>query len=496
MTETVENILSRKKPLKILVAGDLVLDEYIWGTVSRISPEAPIQVLESTSENQVPGGAANVANNLQALDCEVHLSGLIGGDDKGQQLVNLLKRKGVRVDGVVVDPFRPTTRKVRAIAHSQQILRIDREVRRPVSAALQNKALEYLMDAIGGMDGVICSDYQKGFLTADVLRSVIRGSRKRRVRVVADSKGKDYSRYKGVDAITPNIHEVEIASGVAIGNQKDLDRAVSKIAAEAQARIVLVTRGADGVSLYVKGRPRVDVPAEPREVYDVTGAGDTVTAVFGLGLFAGADPGEAARLANMAGGIAVGKVGTATVSREELSYYIEGGHPFQGRKTVDPAECGLALSRARNRGKRVVFTNGCFDLLHVGHLQFLQAARAKGDVLVVGLNDDRSVRRLKGQGRPIVGQTERARILSALDCVDFVVLFSEPTPERLLTELKPDVLVKGADYTLEQVVGRKLVEGYGGRVELVPLVPGQSTSRIVRSIIKRYRGKSRKKTQS
>jgi D-beta-D-heptose 7-phosphate kinase/D-beta-D-heptose 1-phosphate adenosyltransferase len=496
MSENLKDILSRKKPLKILVAGDLVLDEYLWGTVSRISPEAPIQVLESASENQVPGGAANVANNLQALRCEVYLSGMIGGDEKGQQLVHLLKRKGIRVDGVVVDPFRPTTRKVRAIAHSQQILRIDREVRRPMSGGVQKKALDYLADTIPEVDGIICSDYQKGFLTEALLRSAVRRARSGKIPVVVDSKGSDYSRYRGVAAITPNIHEVEIASRIAIGKPADLDRAVERVFAVTRAKIVLVTRGGDGVSLYVRGKPRIDVPAEAREIYDVTGAGDTVTAVFGRGLFGGADPADAARLANMAGGIVVGKVGTATVGYEELSYYLEGGHPFQGRKTVDLDECKLALSRARNQGRRVVFTNGCFDLLHVGHLQFLQAARSKGDLLVVGLNDDRSVARLKGRGRPIIGESERARILSALDCVDYVILFSEPTPERLLTELRPDVLVKGADYRLDQVVGRKLVEGYGGRVELIPLVPGQSTSRIVQSIIKRYRGKTRKKSGS
>ena len=486
MLGRLKDILHQKQPIKVLVLGDVILDEYIWGNVQRISPEAPVQILESTSENKVLGGAANVANNLNALQCEVYLCGRIGDDDQGKHILELLKMKGIHSDGIFIDPARPTTHKTRLIGHSQQILRIDREDKQPISDQLLKRAISYLMKIIPDVDGIICSDYQKGFLVNDLMRQVIHRAHTEKVKIVLDPKGSDYSRYKGVDVMTPNLQEIKQASTLNVTDEKGLDQAVQHAFELTQASAILVTLGKEGMILYKNGGDRIHISTEAREVYDITGAGDTVISVFGLGLFSNADLIDTAHLASKAAGIVIGKLGTATVSREELARYLDDGPSTFTGKIVNLDECKQALSHSRGQGKRTVFTNGCFDILHIGHIQYLQAARTQGDLLVVGLNDDLSVREIKGPGRPILGEMERARILSALDCVDYVILFSESTPKRLITELRPDVLVKGGDYTLDQVVGREIVEGYGGCVKLIPLVPGQSTSKIVQSIIERY----------
>lgn len=487
MRERLKEILLRSKQIKVLVVGDLMLDRYIWGTVDRISPEAPIQILEFASENMAPGGAANVANNLKALQCQVHLCGVVGDDENGRQLFHILKEKGIDSEGVMVDPSRPTTHKVRAIAHNQQILRIDREVHRAVSHEVLTKVTSYLMQMIPEVDGIICSDYKKGLMVDELLRTVIDSGHRHELRLALDPKGSDYSRYRGVDVLTPNLQEIEIASKIPIIGEEELDRAVECAFGLTESRAILVTRGKEGMTLYENGGSKTHIPADVREVYDVTGAGDTVISVFGLGLFCNADLVDAAWLANKAAGIAVGKLGTAAVSWEELARYVDEASLGFKEKIVNLDECKQALSQARSYGRRIVFTNGCFDLLHIGHIQFLQAAKRLGDVLVVGVNDDHSVRAVKGPRRPLTSEMERARILAALECVDYVILFSEHTPERLIGELRPDLLVKGRDYGLEEVAGRKIVEGYGGRVELIPLFPGSSTSGIVQTIIEKYR---------
>lgn len=486
MTGRLKDILHQSHQMKVLVVGDLILDEYIWGTVERISPEAPVQILDSISENKVPGGAANVANNLKALHCQVYLCGAVGEDEGGRQLLEILKQKGIHCDGVMINPSGSTTHKTRLIAHSQQVLRIDRENRRPLSDGVLRKAANYLAEIIPQVDGIICSDYQKGFLVDDLLHHMIQCARSANVRVVLDPKGSDYAHYKGADVLTPNFEEIKRAYPIRITKEQDLDQVVQHAFDMTQSRAILVTKGKDGMTLYENKGDTVHIPTEAREVYDVTGAGDTVISVFALGLFRGAGLVDAATLANKAAGIVIGKVGTATVSDEELGRYLDEERLAIPGKIVSVDECKQALSGARNKGQRIVFTNGCFDLLHVGHIQFLQSARKRGDLLVVGLNDDRSVRQIKGPGRPILAEMERAKILAALDCLDYAVFFSEPTPEKLIDALKPDVLVKGGDYRIDQVVGREMVEGYGGRVEIIPLVPGHSTSKIVESIIQRY----------
>ena len=478
--------LYRLQSKKVLIVGDLILDEYIWGTVERISPEAPIQILESTSEHKALGGAANVANNLRALNCEVHICGKVGDDEQGRRLIELLKEKGIHVDGVLIDPHHPTSHKVRIIGSNQQILRIDRESKQPITAGLQDMALDYLLNIIPAMDGIICSDYQKGFLVEPIFRKLVGRAHSHEISIAVDPKGPDYSRYRGVDVLTPNLHEVQQDYSTPIRDDSDLDRAVQQAFNVTQSRVILVTRGRQGMTLYENSGRRVHIPTEARDVFDITGAGDTVISVFGLGIFNNIDPADAAQLANKAAGIVVGKLGTATVNIEALASYLEGGSYQGDRKIVNLDECKYLVNAARNQGKQIVFTNGCFDLLHVGHIQYLQAARTRGDLLIVGVNSDQSVRLIKGPGRPILAEAERSKILAALSFVDYVILFSESTPERLISELRPDLLIKGDDYSIDQVVGREIVEAYGGRIELIPLVQGQSTTKIVQSIIDRF----------
>lgn len=486
MNSRLKEILLNSNKLKVMVVGDLILDEYIWGNIDRISPEAPVGVLECKSENAALGGAANVANNLKSLGCKVYMVGVVGSDEKGRKLKKLLKKIGIEDKGVLEDPDRPTTNKIRVIAHSQQILRIDKEDRRAANDHIKGKLIHYIEKVIPDIDGVICSDYGKGVLSRDIISFISKAARKHRKLIIADPKGSDYSKYKGVNIITPNKKEASEASGIVINSEENIKDAAKKLFDVFNGNAVLITRGAEGMSLF-KGNGKVThIPTEAKEVYDVSGAGDTVISVFGMAAFAGYDLADAARLANIAAGIEVGKVGTSVVTREEMIHYLDEGELRAKGKILSYPELKQIVSLAKNKKKKVVFTNGCFDLLHIGHIKYLRQARSYGDLLIIGLNDDDSVRKLKGPKRPLIGQDERAHLLAALDCVDYVVLFSELTPERLINGIKPDVLVKGGDYTKGQVVGRDIVESYGGRVELVPIVEGMSTSNIVKKIMEKY----------
>jgi D-beta-D-heptose 7-phosphate kinase / D-beta-D-heptose 1-phosphate adenosyltransferase len=484
MRSRLREILSGSRQRKVLVIGDLILDEYISGIVKGISPEAPVQVIEPVTEDRLPGAAANVASNLKALDCEVYLCGAVGNDENGRQLLNILKEKGIHTEGVMIDPSRTTTLKTRLISQNQHILRIDREVRHSISGVVSNEAGRYLRRIIPEMDGIICSDYQKGFLVDRLLEEVIHCARINGIKVAVDPKGAKFSRYRGVGVLTPNLKELKQASPFNVVNEREMDLAVQYIFQITQGHALLLTRGKGGMTLYEKGADKVHIPADVQEVYDVAGAGDTVISVFALGYFSDAKLADAASLANEAAGIVVNRVGTSTVSRKELMQCLSNDSNFS-EKIIDCNQLSQFSKYIHSQDLRIIFTNGCFDLLHVGHIQFLQAAKKKGGLLVVGINNDQSVRDIKGPGRPIITEMDRARILAALDCVDYVVLFSEPTPMRLIADLLPDVLVKGDDYSVEEVVGREFVEGYGGRVELISLVPGLSTSRIVDSIIER-----------
>ncbi|QWV92667.1 bifunctional D-glycero-beta-D-manno-heptose-7-phosphate kinase/D-glycero-beta-D-manno-heptose 1-phosphate adenylyltransferase HldE [Geomonas oryzisoli] len=479
----VESFFERAATVRALVVGDLMLDEYLWGRAERISPEAPVQVVEVAREDLRLGGAGNVVNNLAALGCRVAVGSVIGTDENGQLLRHALEEKGTDVDGLVEDPERTTSKKTRVIAANQQIVRIDREMRSSIGAASEKALLDYLLTHLREFDVVVVSDYLKGVLTPTLLAALCRKGRELGVPVVVDPKGDDFAKYCGATVLTPNRKEAEVASGIAITDQASLELSAAKILANLELDALLITRSEAGMSLFPARGEAVHIPTVAREVYDVTGAGDTVISVLSLGLACGLTLADAAWVANVAAGIVVGKLGTSTVSPREI--IAEVGHSLgdSDSKIKNPDVLVHLVARERARGKKVVFTNGCFDLLHVGHVKYLQKARELGDILVVGLNTDNSVRRLKGEGRPLIEEKERAHILAALGCVDYVVLFDEDTPLALIEALRPAILVKGGDYSVDQVVGRELVESMGGRVALIEFVDGRSTSRIIDKIL-------------
>lgn len=484
--QDVESLFNRAKTIKALVIGDLMLDEYLWGKAERISPEAPVQVVEVNREDLRLGGAGNVANNLVALGCTVSVCSVIGGDENGTILRRVFTGKGISSEGVFEDPCRSTSRKTRILAANQQIVRIDRETKDPVHREFEEKVIDFLVETQREWDVILVSDYMKGVLTPKILAAVIEIGTSRGIPVVVDPKGADYSKYSGATIITPNRREAEVASHVPINDETSLDSAAETLLAAGKYQALLITRSSEGMSLYLNDGSVTHIPTVAREVYDVTGAGDTVMATLGLGLACGLGFAEAAGIANVAAGIAVGKVGTSTVSPAEIAGSISHEHMDSDVKIKNLDVLASIIEGEKQRGKKVVFTNGCFDLLHVGHVRYLQKARSYGDLLVLGLNSDSSVRRLKGEKRPLIGERERAHILAALDCIDYVVIFDEDTPIRLLEALRPSVLVKGGDYTPETVVGKDLVESYGGRVELVEFVDGKSTTNIIEKILQSY----------
>ncbi len=477
------HFFDNKKRPKILVVGDLILDEYVWGSVNRISPEAPVPVLECKSENISLGGAANVANNLVALGCEVHLAGGIGKDEKGDRLLELIQNRSISTGGIFRFSNRPTTSKVRVIAHNQQVLRIDKEDNRPITREAETGFIDFLNQTIPEMDGVICSDYDKGILTDKVMQAIIDQAKKSDKQIVVDPKGKEFNKYNGVTVITPNEKEIERVSPIKINSREDLDRAAEYLLNMTKSEAILLTRGKNGMILYSKKQKPFEISTLAKEVYDVTGAGDTVISVFGMSLFSDFTFEEAAWISNMAAGIVVGKIGTAVITLKEINEFLKEEMLRTSKSVLDLEEAKRMVSLAKNIGKQIVFTNGCYDLIHGGHIEFLQQAKSKGDILILGLNSDDSVKRLKGPDRPIKSQEERANILSALQDVDYIVIFDEDTPENLIREIQPNVLVKGNDYKIGEVVGREIVEAYGGKVELIPVVKGLSTTNTVDKIL-------------
>jgi D-beta-D-heptose 7-phosphate kinase / D-beta-D-heptose 1-phosphate adenosyltransferase len=482
----VESLFERAATVRALVIGDLMLDEYLWGKTDRISPEAPVQVVEVAREDLRLGGAGNVVNNLVALGCSVSVCSVVGADENAVLLRRAFESKGVDLEGLFEDHDRKTSKKTRVIAANQQIVRIDRETKSPIAPDSEREMIRYLSACSGSFDVIIVSDYLKGVLTPEVLSAVCRIGRSLGIPVVVDPKGSDYSKYRGATLLTPNRKEAEIASGVAIVDLDSLERAADGLLGSLGLDALLITRSEAGMSLFPADGASVHIPTVAREVFDVTGAGDTVISVLSVGLACGLSLSDAAWVANVAAGIAVGKLGTSTVSPREIVAEIGHGLKDSDSKIKNLDVLAHIIAQERSRGKQVVFTNGCFDLLHVGHVKYLQKARGLGDLLVVGLNSDSSVKRLKGERRPLIEEAERAHILAALDCIDYVVLFEEDTPLRVITALAPDILVKGGDYSLDGVVGREVVEAGGGRVELVQFVDGRSTSKIIDKILASY----------
>lgn len=480
-------ILPRLKDRKVLVLGDIMLDEHILSKVSRISPEAPVPVADVVSIVYTPGGAGNVASNIRALGGYPYLLGVVGEDSSKERLFQALRERGIDTDNIIVDEGKPTTLKSRIIAHGQHVVRVDTEKRGPLCSRLSCKLLEIAKNIIDEVDALIISDYGKGVITYDVAYCLITIARERGKVVSIDPKGSDYRKYTQATIITPTQREAEMATRTVIINEVDLIKVGWKLLEGLKSEFILITKGEEGMFLFEREGQITHIPAVASEVYDVTGAGDTVVSVLTLALAAGARIKEAAELSNLAAGIVVRKVGTAVATREELEEIIryQSGERVNGK--VKPlSELISASKRLKDEGKKVVFTNGCFDLLHIGHLRYLQKAKEAGDVLIVGINSDSSMRRLKGPERPIVQQNERAEILSALECVDYVVIFSEDTPYRVIRAIRPDILVKGGDYEAGQIVGTDLVKSSGGEVLVIDEVKDRSTTLLVKAILDKY----------
>lgn len=486
MSQDLAALLETARDRRILVAGDLILDRYLFGRVARISPEAPIQVFEVGGEDLKWGGAGNVARNLVALGCPVTLCGVVGDDEEGRILREGLRAEGCNTDGVLVDPSRPTTMKTRHVAQNQQVLRVDRERRVALEEAIEARFLTGVRAAVEGADLVILSDYAKGVLTPGVTRGVIDAARSRGVPVLVDPKGRGFERYRGATVLTPNRGEAEVESGIDLDGDGALQRAGEKLLDRTGAQAVVITLGSEGVFACEREGRVHRVAAEARSVYDVTGAGDTLVAVLGLGVASGASIEASIHLANRAAGIVVGKLGAVAVGRKELEAALRAkgseGEPRASGKLLAAADLDAVLDAARGEGKKIVFTNGCFDLLHAGHVRYLTFARAQGDRLIVGLNGDRSVARLKGGDRPLQPFEDRVAVLEGLACVDWVVGFDEDTPEALIRRVRPDVFVKGEDWRGKDIAGQAFVEAHRGRVVLAPFLRGRSTSRLVTSI--------------
>jgi D-beta-D-heptose 7-phosphate kinase/D-beta-D-heptose 1-phosphate adenosyltransferase len=467
---------------RILVIGDLMIDEYLWGNVERISPEAPVQVVSVVGDTTTLGGAGNVVNNLVALGAQVSVASVIGAGERALLVLKLFKELGVDIGGLIQDPNRPTTKKTRILAGHQHVLRIDRETRQEISDENADKLLWFVKERIDDFDVVLLSDYGKGLLSEKLLRRLIDEAKHHGKAIIVDPKGLNFKKYAGATAITPNKREASLATGTEIVDDVSLTVAGQKLIQEIPVDKVLISCGKDGMVLFEREKEPFKISAEARQVFDVSGAGDTVLAVLGLGLASGASFREAAALANVAAGIVVGKVGTATVSREELERALEPSLGGLAAKQKTLPDLILIAERLRAAGKTIVMTNGCFDLLHVGHVRLLSASKKMGDVLIVAIDDDQSVKALKGNNRPIIGEQERVRIISALDCVDYVTLFSTEDLNNLIDAVRPDVLTKGSNYTTETVLGREIVERAGGRLVLIPITEAVSSSRIIDQI--------------
>ena len=464
---------------RVLIVGDLILDRYVSGEVSRISPEAPIPVLAARSTDERLGGAGNVAANLRSVEAEVELVGVVGDDALGTGLLGLLEKIGVEVSGCVRDATRPTTEKTRMVSGVQQLMRVDWERASDVGDAVADRLLDGMPERVARAGAVVLSDYGKGALPPRVISGVIAAARAAGVPCLVDPKGTDYSRYRGATLVTPNRKEAEEALGRKIASLDELPAAGLELMEAADLAATLITLGAEGIFHMERTGAWGRIPTVARQVFDVTGAGDTVIALLALGFAGGLELAQAVGLANAAAGIVVGRRGAASVTRAELRVALGERLERRGKVIRAEAELDAQLQEWRNEGKRIVFTNGCFDILHAGHVKYLQFARSKGDVLLVGVNSDESVRRLKGPSRPVNQSDDRMVVLAAMEMVDAVVQFEDDTPLEVIERVTPDVLVKGEDWAEKGVVGREWVEDHGGQVCLAPLLQGRSTTGIL-----------------
>lgn len=464
---------------KVVCVGDVMLDRFVYGEVDRVSPEAPIPVCRVTNETAMLGGAGNVVRNLVAVGASVEFISVVGDDDIAADIDLLLRDLSGVTPTLVIEKDRPTTSKIRYVAGGQQLLRADREVTTPIHGDSADSVVAAATSALDAAGALIVSDYGKGTVTDDLVTRLIAAAKAAGKPVIVDPKSREFSRYAGATLITPNLKELGAAADGDLSSEDGISAAARGLLSGSGIGAMLVTRGAQGMSLITPDSAD-HFPSRAREVFDVSGAGDTVLAILAAGIAADTPALEAAQLANVAAGIVVGKTGTAVVYADDL--HVELGEIAGLSGPQPPLRLAAALDRIRtwkDRSDRVGFTNGCFDLLHPGHVSLLASARSTCDRLVVGLNSDASVKRLKGENRPMQNEAARAAVLSSLETVDLVVIFDEDTPEALLREIRPDVLVKGADYTVETVVGADLVQSYGGKVVLAEIVPGFSTTATI-----------------
>jgi D-beta-D-heptose 7-phosphate kinase/D-beta-D-heptose 1-phosphate adenosyltransferase len=476
--EVIQEIEQNWAGKRLLVVGDVMLDKYIWGEVGRISPEAPVPVVRATHKSHQPGGAANVAMNIARLGAKVEVIGFTGGDEDEELLKEVLGANGIAAGFVVSQGF-PTIAKQRILGGRQQMLRLDSERLGARSKDDYERLVARVLAQLPECDGVVLSDYAKGTLTPETCRAVIDAARRLDVPVLVDPKSADFGRYRGATTVCPNLGELSAAVHLDGRELKLLLDAAERLVTDLDLEFLTATLGEKGIALVRPGN-RFLVPAVARQVFDVSGAGDTVIAVLALCLASGLKPETAVELANVAAGIVVGKVGTVPVEKHELLAALAPQISLHAEdKVVTREELVQRVALWKANGERVVFTNGCFDLLHIGHITLLEQARAFGDRLIVAINSDASVCGLKGPSRPIVGETERARVLAALAAVDAVVVFGEPTPLEVIVAARPDVIVKGGDYAVETVVGANEVQSWGGQVKIVPLVEGYSTTQLI-----------------
>jgi len=476
---------------RVLVLGDLIWDRYTWGDAERVSPEAPVLVLRTNQREARLGGAASVCQLLRGLDAEVTCVGVLGADQAAHEVRERLTESGIHAEHVLADPSRPTTVKERFIGlaqnrHPHQILRVDSEERMPLSAELERELLARTLRELPQHQAVLISDYNKGVCTPTLVQAVIKAARELRIPVLADPvSSADFRKYHGATYLTPNRAEAQAATGRKLRRNKDALLMGRDLCTHLNLRAAIITLDRDGMALVPPDGAGIIYPTRPRNVYDITGAGDMVLAALGLCVAEGVPLSLAVPLANVAGGLEVERVGVVPITREDLRTDLRAGAKVVPYKVVDRSEIRDCLEQHQARGQRVVFTNGCFDLLHIGHVTALQEAAELGEVLVVGLNSDQSVSRLKGTGRPIVAQQHRADTLAGLGCVDYVVIFDEDTPLELIHEVRPDVLVKGGGYDPREIVGREFVESNGGRVCVTSHLDGVSTTQILSEAVRR-----------
>lgn len=473
-----ERILQNDRNPNILVIGDLMIDHYLWGSCDRISPEAPVQVIDIHNETKVLGGAGNVINNLLSLGADVGVLSVVGDDEVAEEVKYLIDATDAK-SYLILQKGRKTSKKSRVMASKSQVVRYDHESKNNISFDSTDKMYAKLQQIINGYDLILISDYGKGVLTNDLTQRIIKIAKKNDKKVIVDPKGENYAKYSGAYFLTPNKKEAEIATGIKINSNDSLRDALKELKKMADLEMSVITLSDEGISV-LKDKEVTIKPTVAREVYDVTGAGDTVLASLGYALALIDDINSALEFANLAAGVVVGKLGSATVTLDEIEDYKASLH----KSSIDLhiksfKEIKKVSKRYRKQNKKVVFTNGCFDLLHKGHVSYLNSAKALGDILIVGLNSDDSVKRLKGEDRPINKQEDRAYLLSALECVDYVVVFDDDTPYELIQRVKPDILVKGSDYKGKEVIGSDLVN----ETVLIDFIEGKSTTSTIEKIL-------------